>query len=193
MVFRFIFFLLFKFNISIFFRKYSFWPTLIVLLLDGNLQISAYLTFFEIKWLFTSNTVHKALTVWVIINFFFMLLFSVACYFIFKYLYNGLAKYFYENTSVSSIGALYLLAQIGLRNILLGFVHSLDFELYESKIMVLLSVEMFFLLFGVKVVSMKGAFESKLSVWINLTATFTRMIMIGIFLLEQDAVENEIT
>jgi len=74
-----------------------------------------------------------------------------------------------------------LLAQIGLRNILLGLVHSLDFELYESKIMVLLSVEMCFLLFGVKVISMKGAFESKLSVWINLTATFTRMIIIGIF------------
>ena len=81
-----------------------------------------------------------------------------------------------------------MLAQIGLRNILLGFVHSLDFESYESKIMTLLSIEMIFLLFGVKVVSMKGAFESKLSVWINLTAGFTRMIVIGIFLFEQDAI-----
>lgn len=37
------------------------------------------------------------------------------------------------------------------------------------------------------------SFESKISVWINFSATFIRMIVIWIFLFEQDTIENEIT
>ena len=151
------------------------------------------MTFFEFKWLFTVNAGHKTLTVWVIINFFFIFLFSVSCYFIFRYLYNGLAKYFYDNVRVSNIGAFYLMAQIGIRNILLGFVHSIDFENYSARILVLLSVEFCFFMLGVRMIRMEGIFESKLNVWINLMATLIRMIVIGIFLFEQDTVADEIT
>lgn len=151
------------------------------------------MTFFEFKWLFTVNAGHKTLTVWIIVNFFFILLFSVSCYFIFRYLYDGLSKYFYENVKVSNIAAFYLMAQIGIRNILLGFVHSIDFSSYSAKILVLLSVEMCFLLLGLKIVRMTGIFECKVNVWINLMASQIRMLVIGIFLFEQDTVADEIT
>ena len=67
------------------------------------------------------------MAVWILINFFIMVLFAIACYYIFRYIYGELAKYFFDNSQNSNQGAFYLMAQSGLRNILLGFVHYIDF------------------------------------------------------------------
>ena len=57
----------------------------------------------------------------------------------------------------------------------------------------LLSIELCFFVLGLMIVRMKNTFECYLNVWINLTATLIRMIVIGIFLFEQDTVADEIT
>jgi hypothetical protein len=51
-------------------------------------------------------------------------MFSTCAFLLVRAYYGKLAKYLFENASTSHYGAIYLLAQFGYKNILLGFVHS---------------------------------------------------------------------
>jgi len=73
------------------------------------------------------------------------------------------------------------MTQFGLRNILLGFIHLIDFEIYRIKISLLFIIELFFFLFGLKVISLKNIFQYKTNAWINLLATFIRLMILAIF------------
>jgi hypothetical protein len=156
LILRMLFFLLFKYRISIFFRQYSFWPYLVVILLDGNLQFASFLVGFELKWLFAHSISNKILTIWLLIIFFFIFTFSIGSYFFFRYFYDGLAKYFMESMGNSNSAAFYMLIHYGVRNILSGFLHSIDDQFYKSKIMALLLTEIAFLAFSIYSMSHKN-------------------------------------
>lgn len=190
---RFLFFLLRNYKISIFFRKFSFWPTLVLIALDGNLQYASYLTAFEFNWFFSSNFLSKCMNGLVVINFFSIFCFCIGCYFLFRCFYGNLAKYFFDNSKNSQLGAWYLMAQYGLRNILLGFAHSIDFKSYTTTISILFMIELGFLVYGIRMIRIWNIFEYKISVWINFTAGFIRLIIIGIFFFEQNTKHNGIT
>lgn len=124
---RFLFFLLFRFRISVLFREFSFWPYLAIILMEGNLQFASYLVAFEFRWMFATTLANKLMTSWLVCVFYLILAFSVGSYFLFRYVYGELAKYFFDNSVNSTQGAFYLMVNGGLRNILLGFAHATDF------------------------------------------------------------------
>jgi hypothetical protein len=70
--------------------------------------------------------------------------------------------------------------QVGFRNILLGFLHTVFDKHYEIKIGCLLFTEVVFLFF-VLIVLNKGAFFSHLKVWVNILATLLRILLILTF------------
>jgi len=66
--------------------------------------------------------------------FYSIFVFSIGAYFLFRYVYGELAKYFFDNSKNSNEGAVYMMINSGIHNILLGFAHLVNFSNYTTKI-----------------------------------------------------------
>jgi hypothetical protein len=87
---------------------------------------------------------------------------------------------------------MYMAVQMGFRNVLLGFVHTLFDNNYKLKIGVLILTEICFLLLTVILVARTSIFVSHLKVWINIFAMLMRILLVLTFFFDKDNVEADI-
>lgn len=73
---------------------------------------------------FNFNFTSKVSSIIVLIIFYALFMFAGCSFYFIRNFYGRLSKYMFDNANTSSNGALYLTAQIGYKNILLGFLHS---------------------------------------------------------------------
>ena len=94
----FLFYRLFNYRISKYFRKYSFYGIFMLMVYEGNVEQFAFYFFSECKSLFSLNFSHKIANVLLIYFFFFVIVFSVGGLFMLFYHYRKLSKYFMEDS-----------------------------------------------------------------------------------------------
>lgn len=114
-MFRVIFYVLMKYRVSRIFRIFSFWPYFLIILFEGNYQYFSFLYAFELKFFFQINFMHKLSTISLVLFFAFLLVFTVSSYFIFRYLYDDIAYYFFENVDINNLGSFHLVMYNGTR------------------------------------------------------------------------------
>ena len=140
MIFRLLFLLTFNFKISVFFRPYAFWPTFIIMFLEGNIQFLTYLFVSEVQGLFSFNFSQKINLTLVVIVFFLIFIFFSGAFFIFKDHYRALTKYLIDNVQIDVRGLAYFTAFKSYKNFCLGFLHGLFDSNYQFKIGVILCI-----------------------------------------------------
>jgi hypothetical protein len=124
-VFRIIFYLLFRYRISIFFRPFAFFLFLIPMILDGNLQSFFFLMFSQRFLLFSVNIIDKYLNIINCFIYFIIFWFSFATSFLAYSLYKKLTKYILDNWRVCMGGLYaYCICNVG-RMLVFGYLHNL--------------------------------------------------------------------
>jgi len=91
-----IFELLFRYKISIFFRKYSLFAIIFFAAFEGNIEQFAFDIFMEFKYFFSASFIHKIANVVILLILFVMLIFSVSSLLWLKFHYKKLVKYFLD-------------------------------------------------------------------------------------------------
>lgn len=124
-LFRLLFKLLYNYPISKLVRKFDFWPFLLVILLEGNIQQLAFYLVTDWKNMFTLGIGSKWLKIYSVFFGFGMVLLSTSLYFISYLLYSRLNKHLTDNNRNDVLGISMLVCQGGLKNLTLGILHSL--------------------------------------------------------------------
>jgi len=91
-----IFEMLFKYRISVFFRKYSFYAIIFFMVFEGNVEQFAFDIFCELKLFMSINFTHKVANVVILLILFVIIIFSVSSLLWMKFHYKKLVKYFVE-------------------------------------------------------------------------------------------------
>jgi hypothetical protein len=114
-----------RFAVSQVLRKFDFWVYFVIILFEGNVQqFSFYLTA-EMRAVFAFAWSHKLIKAFVVLFGFSLLLFSVCGYIISFTFYHKLNRYFSDNNKNNLSGNSFLILQNGLRNVILGVLHSM--------------------------------------------------------------------
>lgn len=93
-------------------------------------------------------------------------------------LYGKLNRYLLDNNRNSMMGNILLVLQFGLRNLVLGIMHSLLRELsYSTMITVLIGTEIVFMVIFTLSIPWK-VYKSINNMWIHLLLTFIKIILI---------------
>lgn len=124
-IFRVLFRVLYNYPISKLVRKFDFWPFLLVILLEGNVQQLAFYLVTDWKNMFSFGIGSKLLKSYCVLFGFGVVLCSASLYFISYHLYARLNKHLTENNTNDLKGILMLVCQSGLKNLILGISHSI--------------------------------------------------------------------
>ncbi len=181
---RIFFNILYKYRLSIFLRLFDFWAYFFIILFEGNIQQFAFYMISELRNLFAftfNNWIVKVL----VVQFGFILgLVATACFFMTLGLYGKLNRYLLYNYRNSMMGNIVLMLQFGLRNLVLGIMHSLLRELsYSTTITVLIGTEIVFMVIFTLSIPWK-IYKSINNMWIYLLLTFIRIILISTLLFD---------
>jgi hypothetical protein len=87
-----------RFEISVLLREYSFWPSLFLMLMEGNLQYFIYLLMFDISSLVSNRFSAKIIYVLTLGVAFLIIVFSIWIFFYVKRAFGRLVKYFLTNS-----------------------------------------------------------------------------------------------
>lgn len=123
-MFRVVFWLAFNFAISKCVRKFELWSLLILFLFDGNIQQFAFYQSTDWKNTFYFTFCEKWLQVITIFFGFCIVLASFTLYFISYSAYNKVNRHIMDNNKNILFGQTALIVQFGIRNIVLGVMHS---------------------------------------------------------------------
>ena len=126
-IFRILFNIFFRFRISLLFRPQSFWGYLVFFVMEGNLQVLLFYSCSVLRLNFYYNPKGKLEAAFIYLFLYFLVLFSVAGYFLAFMQLGKLFKYFADNVEVkpSFTTAVFLTIEYGIKNLLLAMVHSL--------------------------------------------------------------------
>ena len=122
---RVMFSILFRYRISLLFRPYSFWPNIFFFVMEGNLQVVTFYTCSILRLCFFYTPTQKLQTAVVYFGLYFLVLYSVAGYFMIFQKLGMLTKYFADNVNPSFETTVFLTIEYGLKNLLLAIIHSL--------------------------------------------------------------------
>lgn len=99
---------LFNYRLSRYFRKYSFYGIILLIIYEGNIEQFTFYFLEECKNFFSATLTHKLGNVFMTHFFFIALFFSVAGLIWFKFHYRKLVKYFTEEYKIMSLYLLVL-------------------------------------------------------------------------------------
>lgn len=137
-----LFYLLFNYSISAWFRIYSFWGTLWMIAFEGNVEIFVFVLLRTFMIAFSPTFISKfILAVSTVFGFFFVV-YCVVVYHIYKTLYHRLSKYYLNN--MFRFGSSFVLMTLvyGIRPLLRGIAHSLLYNHQIVQLHVLAVVEL---------------------------------------------------
>lgn len=98
---RLLFRLLFRYRISVIFRPYSFWPFIVFLAMEGNLQVITFYACSVFRFCFFRNFSQKFKSGLSFFILYFLILFAVAGHFFVFSSFGRLSKYFADNVKPS--------------------------------------------------------------------------------------------
>jgi hypothetical protein len=178
---RVIFTLLFKYPISRFLRKFDLWGYFLIIIFDGNVQQFAFYLTAELRNVFYFSFGDQCLKAAILLFGFLLVTISVGGFIIAYGIYGKLNKYLVDNNRNNLKGNAAIVLQYGLRNILLGILHSILRPLpYKTLLSILISTELLFLvIFIISIAFM--AYRSLKLIWIYLLLAFIRILLIFTF------------
>ena len=135
-----LFYCLFNFKVSIFFRPYSFWWILFEILIQGNVEMFTFLALRNCLTPYSFDLPSKLLQVLMILMFFLVVLASYASYFLYYQQYRKLARYFLVNMFRFPSSYALMVILYGLRPFLKGAVHALLYDNWELQVWLLFGV-----------------------------------------------------
>jgi hypothetical protein len=186
-----VFRLLFNFRVSVYFRKYAFYGTFLLILYEGNVEQLSFFFFSECRNLFSSNLSHKFANVIMIYFFFFVVVFSVAGLLFFFYHYRKLVKYFIEDSEKVSIEAVVLESlERSVYPLVFGSVHALFLDSLGLQTIILAVVETAYFLTKLFALRSKTP-KSKLKVGLLLMTSLLRLGFIVSFYINHRTGESE--
>lgn len=164
---------------SVWLRKFAFWPFLALLLLDGNVQQFAFWLAAEWRLAFAFAPAHKLLkAAWLLFGF--ALVAAAAGLFFLSYsCYRRKNFHLMDNCRNVLAGHAALALQLGLRNALLGALHSLLRGLaYRAALLVLCAAELLFA-FAFAAALFRGVYKDRLKMWLFLLLCLTKLVLIA--------------
>ena len=141
-VFNRLFYCLFNFKLSIFFRPYSFWWMLFEMLVQGNVEMFTFLALRNCLTPYSFDLPSKLLQVLMLVMFFLVVLASYASYFLYYQQYRKLARYFLVNMFRFPSSYALMVVLYGLRPFLKGAVHALLYDHWQLQMWLLFGVEL---------------------------------------------------
>lgn len=123
--FKVLFNFLFKHTISLWLRKFNYWPFLVLLLFDGSIQEFSFYQATDWKTIFSFNLETKFIKIQTILFGFVLFLISISLYFVSYGFYEKKNKHMMDNNKNIFLGQECLILQIGARNCYLGIMNSI--------------------------------------------------------------------
>lgn len=120
-----------------------------------------------------------------ILLFMFFIVQLVAGFFIIKSYYDKHVKYFYDNCSNTLTGSVCLLIENGFLNFCLGTAHIVLENHYNTQLIVLFLVELSFIIVVVFIIRNFNVYEFKYIEWMNILASFLRILLIFTYYFDQ--------
>lgn len=175
---RLLFRLTYQYPISQLLRKFDLWGYLPLLLFDGNIQQFAFYTTSEWQHIFFFEGSQKVIKLGSLLFGVMMVIGSTGGYLLTYGFYGKINRYLIDNNKNCLSGNAYILLQYGLRNLILGILHSVLRPLeYQTMLGILFSVEVtFFIIFVVSVFAKSYKIVS--FIWFYLALTLIRIILI---------------
>lgn len=173
-------------------RKFDFWGYFIILVFEGNIQQFAFCLAAE--WSHASNLApwQRGVKTGVLLFGFVTVIAAFGGTFIMRALYGRLNRHITDNNRNHLRGTIVLLLQSGIRNFVLGILHSVLRPLpYEAMLSLLLITEAIFVTFLIAGVPLK-AYRTLHSVWAGLYLSLVRIVLMLTFFFDYDDVGNSI-
>jgi hypothetical protein len=119
-----LFYGLFNYSISQYLRMFSFWGFLYQMLVESNVEYFSFLGFRSLQTMFSSCFQHKLQLVFSVLFFYVVVAGTVSSYFLYRYFYGKLSKYFMSNVFRIK-GAITIMTFLyGIRPFLKGVIHA---------------------------------------------------------------------
>jgi hypothetical protein len=179
-----------RWRLSLLLRRFDFWGYFLTLVFEGNIQ--------QFTFYLTSEWGHSAVfALWqrciktaIFLFGFVMVILAVGGAFILRTIYGRLNRHLADNNRNNLHGSVVILLQSGLRNIILGILHSTLRTLpYEKMLSLLLCVETFFVIIFIMFVPLR-AYRSLHPVWTGFLLSFIRIILIGTLFFDYEDLGN---
>ena len=179
-----VFYLLYRYHLSILLRLFDFWGYFFIILFEGNIQQFTFYLFSEWQHIFAFTFSDRLVKTFVILFGFLLVLVACSWSLVTLGLYRKLNKYLLNNNQNSLRGTAFFLLQFGLRNFLLGAMHSCLRRLSQDKMMgVLIGTEVVFLVLFTLSIPWR-VYKSMVNIWIHLLLTFIRIVLLFTVCLE---------
>lgn len=136
-----LFFLLFDYRISLGLRLYSFWATLWVVALEGNVEAFVFAIVRTLLIGFSSEWAGKVLLAGAVVFGFSIFVYAVGAYYVFKFLYGRLSKYYLHNMYRLAPSFALMTAVYGLRPLARAAIHALLYHQNQLQLLLLGVVE----------------------------------------------------
>ena len=137
-----IFHIFYNYEISKYFRPYSFPLILFDLLIQTNIEYFTFIGFRSLDTSFSFNFFSRMLVFLGIIMLFFTMIGSTVSYFIYYAHYKTMARYFLVNLFRFPSSYALMIIMYGLRPFLKGVVHAVLFDNWELQIWLLIVIEL---------------------------------------------------
>lgn len=135
-----------------------------------------YLMFSQGHLAFSFNFSDKIINFISHLIFFIFLVFSVSCYYLYYAAYKKLAKYFFDNTFVSTDGIATLVIGSSLRQLVLSAIHNFLRYDYKLQLLSLAITETVYIIVLLAASNLKRHYKKLRIVWIAIFFAFFRVI-----------------
>jgi hypothetical protein len=177
----------FNLKVSRLFRPYSFSFYFLYFILEGNTQTLVFYASSSLRHSFSANTANRLLLSLNYLCGFFFLLFCLCGYVALFTALRRFLKYFLDNISKCEQMVLFLTLTLGVKNLLLGFVHSYfrRQSQADTQLALLFFLEVAFMLCHIAFLSRDG-FEFRVKVWLLVLMQQLRLLFIALLFLQQN-------
>ena len=119
-----LFYCFFNYSVSQYVRIFSFWGFLYQMLIESNIEYFTFLAFRNFQTMFSFRFADKLYLVGFVLFFYFVAAGSIGSYFLYKYFYSKLSKYFMTNVYRVKGAILIMTFIYGIRPFIKGIIHS---------------------------------------------------------------------
>lgn len=164
-----------------FFRSYSFWPYLMILLMEGNILQLIFFSCGDLHLSFSLLFSEKIGNIFAWACFFVMIIFSTALFPLLYSAYHHRIRSFSDNLHIPfrSMAVVYLAIELGFRHLLQGMIHYFfkDGPYYKLQFSLLMTTEV--LLCGCYIFFIsKGCFNYKFKIWLSVLQSFSKIVLL---------------
>ena len=120
-----LFYLLFKYRVSLYLRKYSLLGIIFFMLLDGNFEQFGFYIFGELNYFFSIDFTHKLANLGILFILFILIIFSVGGLLYLKFHYKKLVNYFIQYYGPKTASLIFESGERMLFPLVFGCIHAL--------------------------------------------------------------------